>query len=204
MFTTLLWLSIFTIGLTVPSQVYRDRLLNLGTPKGPGFAEAVWSFVMVGIAFTPTNLAFLCCVASLAGCLGRMATTKRHARHERSAVTVSTISESATPATTDRPAESESTATSEHSVTIADGDLISPLAPGVAAITWGFFIYLVAISGTLVISGEPFKNTSPEQYLRMAGSASLAAFVVGWKPEILTQLLEKMRSASMFAASAKV
>lgn len=209
-FITGLWLATFTVGLSIPSQPFRDRLLTMGSTvpdqvngaAGIGFPEAVSDVAMVAISFTPTNLALLCCVSALAGCLGRMASTNGVVERCRSeAVQVSTVSSSSTPSTSTTPAQTASISTSERSITSSDADKVSPLAPAISAVTWGFFIYLVALSGTLIISGEPFKNASPEQYVRMASSASLAAFVVGWKPDILNQLLDKMRGSPMFGSA---
>lgn len=206
-FITGLWLATFTVGLSIPSQPFRDRLLTMGSTAPDhvneastiGFPEAVSNVAMVAISFTPTNLALLCCVSALAGCLGRMATTNGVVERRRSeAIQIDTVSSSTTPPGSTAPAQTASVSTSERSVTSTDADKVSPLAPAISAVTWGFFIYLVALSGTLIISGEPFKNASPEQYVRMASSASLAAFVVGWKPDILNQLLDKMRGSPMF------
>ncbi len=205
-----LWLATFTVGLSIPSQPFRDRLLTMGSTapdtanqaSSLGFIEAVSDVAMVAISFTPTNLALLCCVSALAGCLGRMATTNGIVqRHRAQAVQIDTVSSATTPATPTTPTQTASISTTERSITSSDADKVSPLAPAISAVTWGFFIYLVALSGTLIISGEPFKSASPEQYIRMASSASLAAFVVGWKPDILNQLLDKMRGSPMFGSA---
>ena len=71
----------------------------------------------------------------------------------------------------------------------------SSLAPAVTAVVWGFFIYLALMSGTIAMSGTPFQNTTPEEYLRMAGVGSLLAFVVGWSPQIVTQMVSQVGSS---------
>jgi hypothetical protein len=53
----------------------------------------------------------------------------------------------------------------------------------------GFVIYLGLLSGGLVVGGETFSQTSPEQFLRMASTTSLAAFLSSFRPEIFEGLL---------------
>lgn len=163
------WLLIFTLGLAVPSQPFRDRLLALGTTAGAnlGLFGIVQDVVTVALVYTPTNLMLLCCVSSLVGCLARLATTRAQAEARRA------------PATAEKPR-------------VAEEPIAADLAPAISAVTWGFFIYLVVLSGTIVITGEPFKATSPESYLRVAGTTSLFAFAVGWRPEILTTLVRRI------------
>jgi hypothetical protein len=71
------------------------------------------------------------------------------------------------------------------------------LRPTISAITWGFFIYLFLISGMMLAVENPFSATTPDQYLRLAGTASLFAFVVGWRPELLTRLVAQVGQARM-------
>jgi hypothetical protein len=51
-----------------------------------------------------------------------------------------------------------------------------------AATMRGFVIYLCVIAGLYIAMDDPFKETSPGQYARLAGSLSLAAFAVGYDP----------------------
>lgn len=205
---TALWLTLFTIGLSVPSAPYRERLLQLASPQvaGPGQPGVIESIVMIAFAYTPTNLAMLCIAAALAGCLGHLATTNdaaaERARHRRIRFTV--VSETpSSEGTASGPAAGAVTATetSTERELLTTETLVSPLAPAITAVTWGFFIYLIILSGTVVLAGDPFKDTSPEQYLRMAGSASLLAFAVGWQPQILAQLVSNIGTTRLLKPS---
>jgi hypothetical protein len=51
-----------------------------------------------------------------------------------------------------------------------------------AATMRGFVAYLCLIAGLYVAMDDPFKDTTPAQYARLAGSLSLVAFVVGYDP----------------------
>lgn len=205
---TALWITLFTIGLTIPSQAYRDRLLHLADPAaasthGPSVVESI---VVIAFAYTPTNLAMLCMVASLTGCLGHLATTNdaaaERARNRQLRITVVSQSQSDT---VESPGPSTTAATAAETSTVREtytqDTLVSPLAPAITAVTWGFFIYLVIVSGTVVLTGDPFKETSPEQYLRLAGSASLLAFAVGWQPQILAQLVSNVGTTRLLKPS---
>lgn len=162
MIATALWIALFTAGLAVPSQPFRDGLLGLagGTPPaGAVEITSVWdalrALVVIAMCYTPTNLATLCCMAALIGCLA-------------------------------------STATNPPSHTPGADEAPIPLRPAISAITWGFFIYLFMISGMLLAVESPFASTSPDQYLRLAGTASLLAFVVGWRPELISRLVAQV------------
>jgi hypothetical protein len=171
-FATGLWLGLFTIGLCIPTQAYRDRLMAIDPIKAgsPSVPEIFESLVVVAFAFTPTNLALLCCAAALVGCLGRLATTD----------------DAEARALLDAHEDAKGT----EAPTLERGAVtVSPLAPAITAITWGLFIYLIVVSGTVVVTGDPFQSTSPEQYLRMASSTSLLAFAVGWRPQFISQLV---------------
>jgi hypothetical protein len=46
----------------------------------------------------------------------------------------------------------------------------------------GFVIYLCLIAGLYVAVDDPFKDSTPGQYARLAGTLSLLAFIVGFDP----------------------
>lgn len=180
------WLGLFTVGISVPSEPYRTRMLAMASPDGvpagaPSIAE---SLTAIAFAYTPTNLALLCCAAALAGCLGRMATTRNGEDTEHQ----DGDGASAT-------GEHGAGETGQAAAALPDASL---LAPAMSAVTWGFFVYLVLISGTIVLTGDPFKETTPEQYFRLPGSASLFSFAVGWQPQILNQLVSAVGKTGLF------
>ncbi len=193
MISTALWIAMFTVGLSVPSQPFRDGLFALsgGTPPVGaypinGSLDALYALFIIAFAYTPTNLAMLCCLASLVGCLAYAATNsvETPVRAAKEEVLVSTNPR----ATTALVAASKDPKAVEDAATI-------PLRPTISAITWGFFIYLFLISGTLLAVENPFSSTTPDQYLRLAGTASLLAFVVGWRPELITRMVTQVGHA---------
>ena len=64
--------------------------------------------------------------------------------------------------------------------------------PYTAAIISGFVIYLVSISGILVLIEQPFTALSPERYVRLAGLISLLSFLVGFRPRMLARFLGRV------------
>ena len=62
--------------------------------------------------------------------------------------------------------------------------------PYVSALLRGFFVYLFMISGLLLIEDKPFSDSSPQQYVRLAGFISLFSFVVNYNPYIFNPLIE--------------
>lgn len=61
--------------------------------------------------------------------------------------------------------------------------------PYVSALLRGFFVYLIMISGILLLDHEPFSNPGPEQYIRLAGLLSMFAFMVNYNPQVFNRLL---------------
>lgn len=63
----------------------------------------------------------------------------------------------------------------------------------VALMAKGLFVYLVVISGTLVIgSGDP-TNIDQSQYVKWATMASLTSFLIGYFPDLFAGMLGKAR-----------
>jgi hypothetical protein len=170
---TLVWLTLFTLGLCVNTEPFRTRLTNLAGTGEESTISILEALVVVAFTYTPTNLVHLCCASSLIGCLGRLATTNGNARSS--------------------PQAGDNAKSADDS----DPAGISPLSPAISAVMWGFFVYLVLISGTIVLAGDSFTKTDPEQYFRLAGSASLLAFAVGWQPQIVTQLVSNIGNAKL-------
>jgi hypothetical protein len=168
-----------------------------------GFFAFLGTALAAGLTYTPTNLAVLCCVAALIGCCGRVATASGAEYRTVSAAHTSMIVHAHPAPERAEPGKS----TPDVKVTVgaeaASGSAQTPgppgeeaavgtLAPAVTAVMWGFFIYLALVSGLIAMTGDPFQNATPDQYLRLAGAASLFAFVVGWRPQVLTQLVTQV------------
>lgn len=62
----------------------------------------------------------------------------------------------------------------------------------------GFVIYLCMVAGLYVVLDDPFKDSTPGQYARLAGSMSLVAFIVGFDP---TRIKAWLRMADSKSAS---
>lgn len=60
----------------------------------------------------------------------------------------------------------------------------------------GFVIYLCMVAGLYVVLDDPFKDSTPGQYARLAGSMSLVAFIVGFDPTRIKAWLRMADSKS--------
>jgi hypothetical protein len=61
--------------------------------------------------------------------------------------------------------------------------------PYFSALFRGFYIYLLFISGMLLIVDTPFTSPTQDQYLRLAGVLSLASFLVNYKLKLFAKFL---------------
>ena len=61
-----------------------------------------------------------------------------------------------------------------------------------ASMTRGFVVYLAFIAGVYVATSQPFANVTADQYLRLAGTLSFFAFVVGYDPTKFQDWLGKV------------
>jgi len=59
----------------------------------------------------------------------------------------------------------------------------------VAAVTRGFFVFLVIQSGSILLSDTAFTNLTLERYIRLAGLSSLFSFAIGYNPQLFTHLM---------------
>ena len=66
----------------------------------------------------------------------------------------------------------------------------------ISAIIRGFFMYIVIISGTLILSDQKFDDISIQQYLKLAGLVSLLSFAVGYDPSLFGRLFNRVASLS--------
>lgn len=75
-----------------------------------------------------------------------------------------------------------------------DPDTLDRTYPYLSAILRGFFVFLVVISGVLVLIEDPILSTSsPEQYVRFGGLLSLTSFVINYDPSLFAMLLDQVR-----------
>lgn len=72
-----------------------------------------------------------------------------------------------------------------------DNDPRDEVSPYFSAIIRGFFIYLVVLSGLLVLDGNPLVSPDPGHYFRLAGLLSLISFVASYNPGVFSGLLSR-------------
>lgn len=138
-----------------------DSSLGEGKEDQPGSSNgvlallsALGSFFIVLLAFTPTNLALICCTAGVIGAARR--------RLQLS--------------------------------TDPDRDNRDRSHPLLSAFVRGLFVFLIAISGILVLLEDPILGTaSPGQYIRFAGLLSLTSFIVNYDPTVFVLLVDQVR-----------
>ncbi len=184
----LVWIGIFGLGSHVSSAPFRTyaNSFAMGGADIAGFTETLaridivtWIFacVMATLTFTATNVAILCCVSALAGDCMRVLFGASAAREATKTETERTVVTS-----------------SEHTTT--------PLGVG-AAVARGFLVYLILISGLLLVTGTPFSSTSQQSYISLAGTSSLFCFLVGFRPALVGSLLDRVTDAITGSRNAK-
>jgi hypothetical protein len=70
-----------------------------------------------------------------------------------------------------------------------DGDSTHPYLSGLLR---GFFVYLILLSGMLVLSGNPFANLTSGDYVRLAGLVSAFSFALNYAPRSFEDLLHRV------------
>jgi hypothetical protein len=56
----------------------------------------------------------------------------------------------------------------------------------------GFFMFIVVLSGTLILSDQKCDDITIEQYLKLAGLASLLSFAIGYDPHLFVSFFERV------------
>ncbi len=60
------------------------------------------------------------------------------------------------------------------------------------AVMRGFFIYLVLLSGLILLTTQAITSPTQDQYIRLAGTISVMAFIAGYDPEVFSRILMKV------------
>ena len=72
----------------------------------------------------------------------------------------------------------------------------------IAALLRGFFLYLMFLSGFLVVSTEKTViDTELSQYIRIAGMISIVGFIVGYDPNLVLRLMQRILSIANLPTS---
>ena len=80
---------------------------------------------------------------------------------------------------------------------LARGRHKAPLRASFDALMYGFFVYLVVISGLLLFTTEAITNPGQAQYVRLAGVISVVAFLTGYDPTLFRRLIDYVRTQSI-------
>jgi len=174
-----LWVGLFAAGLLIDSEPYRKpfappdkaALTASFTPDslppvsngGKAYPRDLVTFGKAALFFTPLNAALL---ALLAAFVGGCASWLAH-RDDK-------VPDAATP---DEKARLE-----RRLQFLRENPLTAMLR--------GFAVYLAIIAGVYITGGDPFGDASASQYVRFAGSVSLLAYLVGYDPTRLQDLLD--------------
>lgn len=67
-------------------------------------------------------------------------------------------------------------------------DKIDPLMSGVLR---GLFVYLMAISGILLVNDSPITSPTQTEYVRLAGLLSILSFLLSYNPSRFQSFLSK-------------
>lgn len=150
------WVFVFTAGVTISSQPYRNVLEN-----GRFATEIGMALLATLLTFTPPNVAILCCVSGVIGEQTRRLSRRREGN--------------------------------------PDGPHAAPHGPLASALLRGFCVFIAILAGVLVLSGSQIISPTQDQYVRLAGTGSLFAFLAGFRPRLVAQLLTRV--ASMFGGA---
>jgi hypothetical protein len=78
-------------------------------------------------------------------------------------------------------------------------DEVHQTAPGrdlrslcIAAVIRGFFMYIVILSGVLILADQKFNDISIEQYLKLVGVVSILSFSIGYDPHIFLNFFQRV------------
>jgi small-conductance mechanosensitive channel len=67
-----------------------------------------------------------------------------------------------------------------------------PINPYLSGVVRGFIVYLLIISGMIIIlESPPISPTGPDQYVRLASVISVASFIVSYNPRYFGKLLHR-------------
>ena len=148
--------------------------------QGPSFGRAVCSFFMGMFTYTPTNLGLLCFFGGLmGGCSSRAAY-----RRLRSLGKIVAKSDELAPSNSGQDSSAQPILSKTRIFYLSEHPFVSGLR--------SFVVYLALLSGFYLAAGDPFKDMSAGQYLRLAGLVSCVAFAVGYDPSRFTDLINNL------------
>jgi hypothetical protein len=189
-----------------------------------GSAEVVCYFLVNLLAFTVTNLFFLSLFSAFLGCMARRWSTpflqdRSSAGSARGSIPVNEGSIDADQGPQRKPLDGRpgdslicknpsydsqqkmTHASSQNAIKQSSDDeewaFRDVRRAYVTATLRGFLAYMLIVAGYLVVIPEgALANTTPGQYIRLAGVVSSLAFLVGYEPRSLAQLFKSVFSAN--------
>jgi len=130
-----------------------------------GIGDALGCGLVVVCCYTLTNILFLSCFAALLGCM----MCRWLVRDERRGLA------------------------DPQKATAAARPPYSPERIYLSAFLRGFFLYLLVLSGLMVVSAEPaLVDTRFSQYIRTAGFVSVLSFAAGYDPNLIYKLIGRV------------
>lgn len=143
------WFALLIAGSFIGTEPERAKLAG----DGP-LVEKVLALAVILFCYTGTNIALLCCLASVMGGLFRRQREEARGRTETTLFPVLILS----------------------------------------MVFQGFLIYLVIVAGVIAFGGWRGFVSEPQQdqYIRLAATASLISFMVGYSPSLFNNLLRRL------------
>jgi hypothetical protein len=168
------WVALFSAGLLIDSEPYRTALAKKDV--------TIHNLLLAALLYTPTSVALLSMLAGLMG--GCSSLMYDHGDLEDQI----------------KDARADGNDQMARRLTLRLSYLSeSPFS----SMLRGFLVYLAIISGILLAISDPFKVTSADQFIRLAGLFSVIAFVMGYDPTRFEDLIDTLSSLSHKAAGKK-
>ncbi len=158
------WQIVFSAGVLIGSQPYRDALAT-------GQGNMAVNFFAAMLLYTPTNAAIL---SGLAGMVGGCASLLVCHRNGLDKVLESQQADN----------ERETAKLKRRVAYMNESPFLSLLR--------GFVVYLTFLAGILIATEEPFSKVSGPTFMRYAGFISLVAFGMGYDPTRFEQMMENI------------
>ena len=73
-----------------------------------------------------------------------------------------------------------------------ENDGPSAAAAYMSAVVRGFFLYLVMLSGLLLLTTKAITDSTQEQYVQLAGTVSVLAFMVGYDADFFFRIMRRL------------
>ena len=151
------WVLFFASGTVISTANAREVI---SAANFDSFFHVFSSWLTVVTCYTVTNVAFLSCLAAIAG--------QFSSRSRESELRVS------------------------NGRAVQNPHFKEVLACYASASMRGFVIYLLIVSGLLLVTTEAMATPNQNQYVRLAGTMSVVSFIAGYDSNVFRQALERV------------